>query len=729
MTWVARRPRWFRTLCGLAMLAAGAGMFLLGEAMVPRLAGRNVPVNAGATDKTNIAAHNSPTLVRNPTRPDHIVVVSRVDTPHFSCAVHFSSDAGATWKPGTLSTPDGRPCFTPDATFGPDGVLYASFVTLSGDNNAPDAVWVARSTDGGSTFSPAVRALGSNAVHVRLAADPVRPGALRLTWVQAAEIAPYGLSGAGSPVMFSSSEDGGATWRAPVAISSSSRPRVIGPTPALSTGAAAARDLVVAYIDLRDDELYYRGAHLNPGAPPFNGKWSLVMARSADGGATWQESVVDDEIAPTARLTTRFPRTPSMAVGPEPKRVYVSFADGRLGDQDVWLWASGDAGASFSSARRVNDTPERDGRTQALPAVAVASTGRVDVVYYDRRGDPRDIQTEVSLQSSFDSGQSFGSRVRISDHHFDSRVGFGSERGVPEVGSRLAIVSVPGRAMAVWADTRAGTTSTNKQDLAKAVVTIPRPSPLRQPFRYGGPAVAAGGLAVLVLSRPRREPRGLTARTPSRRRRKRRLRAGPSRSQASGADSRLVPDERYAAAVVGAGAVGDGARAHAEEVIAAFEGAVAALSASLTALQALKRPRLLGKVEQEQRRVDKASASLAEARRALEADQMAACGRAVLDADRSLSALGSELTPALTLELAEAKLSGLSRAGLQENVARRTEVHGDLADERQRQQQGETATRDMLLVAASAYQLDAEHLALAVDAFSGPSSHTPRRTR
>ena len=59
---------------------------------------------------------------------------------------------------------------------------------------------------------------------------------------------------------------------------------------------------------------------------------------------------------------------------------------------------------------RVNDTKRRDGTAQYLPKLAVAPDGRLDVLYYDRRADPENLRNQVSLQSSFDHGESFTPR-------------------------------------------------------------------------------------------------------------------------------------------------------------------------------------------------------------------------------------------------------------------------------------------------------------------------------
>jgi len=127
---------------------------------------------------------------------------------------------------------------------------------------------------------------------------------------------------------------------------------------------------------------------------------------------------------------------------------------------------------------QVNDTPPTDRSSQLLPRLSVAPGGRLDVLYYDRRGDRSDGTNEVSLQSSFDRGRSFLPRLRLSDLPFDSRIGSGSERGMPDLGNRLGLVSTRERALGVWTDTRGGTPESGKQDLARGLAAFSPPEGL-----------------------------------------------------------------------------------------------------------------------------------------------------------------------------------------------------------------------------------------------------------
>ena len=510
------RLRLLRSSLGLmaaALVLLGAGAMLVSSAFdreaSARLLGGNAPVNAGAASLLDVSAHNSPTAARSPVDGARLAVANRLDQPSFSCALHLSSDSGATWSQLPVPAPTGEEpkCFAPDVAYGADGTLHLSFVTLRGRGNVPHAVWTSALRPGARALSTPVRAGGPLSFQVRLSADPVVPGRLYLTWLQAADVGLLRFTGPGNPIRFARSDDGGRSWRPPSRVSGAARGRVV----AASLARGPGRGLYVLYLDLGGDRLDYEGGHDGRGGPPYPGPWRLVLSRSLDGGATWEENVVD-EIVPTERFLAFLPPFPSLAIDRRRDVLYAAFHDGRLGDADVRVWSSADRGATWSEPRRVNDTPVRDRSAQYLPRLALAENGRLDVLYYDRRSDPRNAMNDVSLQSSFDGGRTFTDSLRLTDRPFSSRIGFGSERGMPDLGSRLGLVSGDTRALAVWTDTRAGGKVPGKQDLTRAVVAVSEPSalpgPVRSGLRYGGAVLVLAGLAVLAArAAPRRSRR------------------------------------------------------------------------------------------------------------------------------------------------------------------------------------------------------------------------------
>lgn len=462
--------------------------------------GRNLPVNAGAPDEADISANNSPTLVRNPRNSGNVVVANRIDTPRFGCALHVSFDGGARWSQTPIPAPPReRACYAPDVTFAADGTLHLSFVTLRGRANAPNAVWTVTSDDGGRTISKPKKALGKLAFQVRLAADPARPRRLYMTWLQASEVGLFKFTETGNPIQVSRSDDAGATWSEPQRVSSPSRPRVVAPSPAVG----AAGELLLLYLDLGEDLLDYSGAHRGKGGPPYQGPWQIVLAKSRDGGDSWSESTVEESLVPSERFIVFTPPFPSLAVDRDSGRMYAGFHDERLGDQDVWVWSGDKDGRTWSEPKRVNDNRRGDKTSQSLPKLAIAPDGRLDVLYYDRRSDRRNVMTEVSLQSSHDEGESFSQRIPVSDKRFSSRIGYGSERGLPDLGSRSGLISTDSRAFAVWTDTRGGTRASGKQDLARGVVAFSDPPRLSEAAKYGlrgaGILLVLAGIGALMV--------------------------------------------------------------------------------------------------------------------------------------------------------------------------------------------------------------------------------------
>jgi hypothetical protein len=174
-----------------------------------------------------------------------------------------------------------------------------------------------------------------------------------------------------------------------------------------------------------------------------------------------------------------------------------------LGEANVWLWTLNPGAARWSEPTRVNPSSLNPGSWRYLPKLAVAPDGRLDVLYYDRSADPHNVMNETSLQSSFDHGQTFTLPLRLSSRPFSSKIGYGAREGLPDLGSRLGLISDDRAALAVWTDTRAGTPATQKQDLADAAIAVSGPTGIpgaaKDALRYGGLAAALCGLALIGL--------------------------------------------------------------------------------------------------------------------------------------------------------------------------------------------------------------------------------------
>lgn len=465
-----RLPGWFIPVALVSVIVIAGGVLLsrvtddVKQPLYEIAAADNVIINQDGL----INAHNSPTVVRNPASPDNLVVADRIDRPLRSGALHVSKDFGKTWKDVAVKLPTGSTDlgFAPDLVFGTDGTLTMAYQSLPSGGAVPTGAWTATSKDGGETWSEPVRALGPHAMQVRLAADPAG-GRLYLTWLQADEAAvpveclPC-FSRTDLPIMSASSTDGGATWGTPVRVSDPARGRVGAASPVVGPDGT----LHVLYTDFKEN----RDDWENLDTPPHTGTFELVLATSTDKGATFASASVDDGLRTLDRFLVFFPRYASLAVSPSGE-VFVAWQDARRGDYDVLLRRSSDNGKSWAGPFRVNDDPAGNGRHQYLPTVSASVAGRVDILYYDRRDDPRNILAGAYFATSFDNGADWQS-VPMSNQLFDSRIGPGAERRNPDPGARLGLLSLPDGAYGVWADSRKGSLDTDRQDIAGAKVII-----------------------------------------------------------------------------------------------------------------------------------------------------------------------------------------------------------------------------------------------------------------
>ncbi len=464
-----RLPRWF------VPVAVAAVVLIAGGVAVARISGRaqgrtfqvaaaeNVVVNQ---DAASVAAHNSPVLARNPKKAANLVVGDRVDRPSRGGGLHVSNDDAKTWVDVPLpGTPVKHEGFAPDLAFTSGGRLVVAFSTVPRGGAVPSGIWLTTSDDGGKTLSPPVRVAGPASFQARLAVGS--GDRIYVTWLQATpESVPASclpcFTKPNLPIVASSSTDGGKSWSTPARVSDSARGRVGAATPAVAPDGT----VYVLYQDFRMD----RDDWENLPTPPHTGTFELVLARSSDNGATFTSTSVDAGLRTLERFLVFFPKHPALAVGPAGE-LFVAWQDARNGDYDVLLRRSADGGRSWNGPIRVNDDPVKNGRHQYLPSLSASVPGRVDILYFDRRDDPRNILVGAYFATSFDRGANWQS-IPVSTQLFDSRIGPGSERKNPDAGSRLALISQESGAVAVWTDSRRGTLDTDKQDIFAARVVI-----------------------------------------------------------------------------------------------------------------------------------------------------------------------------------------------------------------------------------------------------------------
>ena len=390
-----------------------------------------------------------PAIAVNPANPEQVVAVYQVP-------VHaaYSADSGRTWQASEGAEPKNyRVSGDVSAAFDNQGhafVCYIAFDKLGTFNYwahgaTRNGIFVRRSLDGGKTWE---------AEHVPVAEQITEPripfedkpyivadnsksryaGNLYVGWTR------WRLTD--SQMVLSRSTDDGKTWSKPIEIDE--HPGL----PRDDNGAAEGFAGVVG----PDGKLY--------------AIWSqgdeIMFATSHDGGETFTHARTVLHTAPIMFAVDAVERAngfPQIAVDQETKRLYVTWSDYRNGDLDVFLATSDDGGRRWTAPLRVNNDPVHNGAEQFFQWMAVDPTdGSVNVLFYDRRGDPDNRKQIVVLARSTDGGDSFANYAWTDDPFEASGVFFGDYTGLAAYG---------GRVYGIWTEKPAPTPEAKKAEEKK----------------------------------------------------------------------------------------------------------------------------------------------------------------------------------------------------------------------------------------------------------------------
>lgn len=388
-----------------------------------------------------------------------------------SCGYALSRDGGLSWTRALiprLSRLNGGAYFRatdPVAAIGPQGDLYLNTLAAVDVNFALGAVLVSRSTDQGASWSsPFVVFQSPNAqtfpdknwFTVNDYPGTPTSGRIAVTWTNFTSDAAGNSTG--SPIVAAVSDDRGATWTTPVAITPAGT-RQQGTQPVFFPDGS----LGVVYITF-----------LTPGDVRF---FSIQYKRSADGGRSFPDTATsvmgfvtgwdDPDIREGIFL-------PSAATARQTGELFVSYVAATETGPRVMLVKSADRGTTWSAPAAVSDQPV--GVSVVNPAVAASPDGRtVSIVYLAKRTGPdgRSLIDHFAALS-FDGGATWQRNLRLNDRSSDLLLGTQTPRGVM-LGDYLGIApavapDVP--AVAVWCETRTG----NADPFAVRFVPAPAPS-------------------------------------------------------------------------------------------------------------------------------------------------------------------------------------------------------------------------------------------------------------
>ena len=370
-----------------------------------------------------------PGVAVNPSDPKQVVAVFQ-DNAHAA----YSRDAGHTWTVAEGVAPANyRVSGDVSTVFDNQGhafICYIAFDKLGSFNYwahgaTRNGIFVRRSLDGGKTWEPE---------HIPVAEQTSTPGIpfedkpyivadtskskyagnLYVGWTR------WRLTD--SQMVICRSTDDGKTWSAPVEIDA--HPGL----PRDDNGAAEGFDGVVG----PDGTLYV--------------VWSqdddLMFTSSRDGGKTFSRARAVIHTAPIMFAIETLDRAngfPQIAIDPKSKRLYATWSDYRNGDLDIFVSSSSDEGKHWTPASRVNNDPVHNGAEQFFQWLAVDPVdGSVNVVFYDRRGDPNNRKQIVVLARSTDMGRSFMNYAWTADpFQAEPGVFFGDYSGLAAYGGRV----------------------------------------------------------------------------------------------------------------------------------------------------------------------------------------------------------------------------------------------------------------------------------------------------
>jgi hypothetical protein len=294
---------------------------------------------------------------------------------------HFSRCAGGNAQNGG----DYERASDPWVSFSPGSTAYQ--IALSFDFfDAPQAILVSRSKDGGGTWSEPITLIRDTDPKVvddkeSITADPVHHGFVYAVWDRLDFNSLTNLTQ--GPTWFSRTTNGGALWEPARNIYD----------PGLDASTIANQIAVLPNGDLVD--LFVR--FTNESKPPTVNDAVVGVIRSQDKGATWSQPIIVSTLKSIGVVdpkTQEFLRTgdviPNIAVDRETGTLYVVWQDARFSNglrDGIVLSKSTDGGLTWSAPVQVNQAPQVQAFTAA---VDVASNGAIGVTYYDFRKDTND---------------------------------------------------------------------------------------------------------------------------------------------------------------------------------------------------------------------------------------------------------------------------------------------------------------------------------------------------
>jgi hypothetical protein len=396
--------------------------------------GPNVRANTDTQGPPNLA-QQEPSIAVNPTNPLNVVAMAKDErggTNTKQTWIYTSTDGGLTWLNQLFPFAPQSPFSSdPVVNFSDDGICYVTSLPYGGGTN--DGIQVARSMDGGLTFTPGVHLPGTN--------DSTDK---EWTWIDNVPTSPFYHRiyiawmdfGSGSGWRLNYSSDRGVTFSTPSAFFGANQ----FPMPVtLPNG-----DVIVSY-RVASTVIGYR--------------------RSTDGGATFGAvQTISSHTSPRCPPDNsgcgiwRLSPIPVNSVNRNDGTMIVVWADGRASPTNtatIYYTRSTDNGATWSTAATLAP-PGVANTYQVEPWVEADEQGIFHAIWYDDRENPNTSLFHIYYSQSTDNGATWSTATRISTATSDLRIGIPSSYG-GAAGDYINVTASHGNVYAVWTDTRSGT--------------------------------------------------------------------------------------------------------------------------------------------------------------------------------------------------------------------------------------------------------------------------------
>lgn len=353
----------------------------------------------------------------------------------------FSDDAAETWY-GSVEGTGGSNSGDPAANIDLNGRIFSGFIHSNSGQG------VAYSDDDGLTWTSVQvgNAVGGmlDKNHMTVDNSPISPysGHVYSAWTD------FGSAVSTNDIVITYSSDGGETYSNPVEISSGVNAGSHNQGVNIQTGPNGEVYVVWAIYD----DWYGKGY-----------EEAIAMAKSLDGGATWEapvriienlKGIRADE--PTGHRVNSFP---SMAVDQQTGDIYIVWTNYGVpgvntgSNASVYMIKSSDQGETWATPVRVNQGEFLDNEAAYLPWMTCdPATGSLSVIFFDTRNvSGNDVETFVAV--SLDGGETWED-FRVSDVSFTTQAIPGLAGGY--MGDYLGIASLDGQVYPVWSDNRDG---------------------------------------------------------------------------------------------------------------------------------------------------------------------------------------------------------------------------------------------------------------------------------